>query len=241
MMRHIQTITLCLSQTRVPLAAAASLALLIGFGPGTTASAVDINPFETGRVADDNGDELGDNNTLAGGSALIVGDSSNNTSEFRSVFEFDISGDTAAINAAPATGGVTFSISISNKLNAAPDFDLIALAADEDGVVDNDDFQAAGTLVQSFSAADFEIDDTVMADVTSFVQADSAASQQFSSFRLQVSNPALFNNGNGNADAFFFGTNGSNDATLSVVIPEPASLALLGLGALAMVSRRRKA
>lgn len=196
--------------------------------------------YRTSDAGSPDGDDNGDAVQTGGGNALIVGDSSDNANEFRTLFQFDISGLASEI--ADATN-ITFSVSVTNDptgLNSSEfDFQLVALTAAEDGVGAATDYSAAGTVVASFNSSAFDIGDVFLADVTSFVKDD--AGQNFTGFRFQVANEDAFNNGNSAADALFFGTVGSNDATLTItIIPEPASLALLAFGGLCTLGTRRR-
>lgn len=217
------------SKQLLAIAAAFAVALPTGIQAQT------ILPATTYRTQSAGAADTGASVTTTGTSSLFLGDGSGaNSSEFRPGFEFNISSFTTQIAAATS---ITFSISITGTNGAPPAFDLFALTSptDENGVASTTDYEAAATLVQSFTATS----GTITADVTSFVKADSAAAQTFSGFRLQVSNPAVFPNGDGNADQVLFGTIGTNDARLAIV-PEPATIAMVlgGIGLLALRRRR---
>ncbi len=225
------------------------------FGGYTSASAAIINISDGNgldyRAEDDN--ESGVANGIVDSSTLLAGDSSNNNKVFASIFEFDISGSAAEIAAASK---IEFVITVDTRLGAgAPtgggtfDGTLSFVALDstaENGVASNADYNASSTLVSSVAAGSFNASDTITIDVTSFVKADSDLAQNFSGFRLQV--PVLVggNNDNNAADALQFAQSSIggelfSDARLVTTnpIPEPASIALLAIGTLALLPRRR--
>ena len=234
-----------LTYTPLALALAGGLAVT---GFATDASAVTIEAVGTPNTTDvpspgdlgtaqSSDSAFGDTGTPAGGTNALVGFASNTR---RAVAEFDISGITADINDAQQiiltfirdSGGSDTS-STSGTISAANDFTIIgrALSANENGDIDNDDFGSAGVLLtETFQASSIARGDSISFDVTSFVKAD--VGQTFTGFRLEGTNRAV-----GAGQAFIdFG-----EATLTTVIPEPASMALLGLGGLLLLPRRKRA
>ncbi len=177
------------------------------------------------------------------GTAILAGDSSGDILEFRTLFLFDITANTADIESAAT---ITFSLTIARSSGPAilgdlGAFDLVALTAGEDnGSLAATDYAIAGSVVKTFDVSLLTEGETIEVDVTAAVQAD-AGVNPYTGFRLQASDPDAFNDDDSTADLVFFGTIGDNDAALTIVpVPEPASLMLIGVGT-AMSARRRKA
>lgn len=168
------------------------------------------------------------------GTSLGVGDSSNNTQVFASIFNFTINASAAEIAAASQ---ITFTISATGQTGTGPDVRLVALNAD-DNAISAADASAAGQIVGTYSAATIAAglpNFLLTFDVTSIVKADALAGN-FSSFRLDSALTA--NDGDGGGDVFVFGTIGNQDAQLNI-IPEPTAFTLLA-GAMALSCLRRR-
>lgn len=184
---------------------------------------------------DTTGNDLGNSFTTSGTNA--IGDASNNTTEFRVVFEFDISSFRSDINSA---GTVALEFDVVTPLTSTDfDVELIALSgAAEDGVALASDFQATGSSVSTFNTSTITAG-TVSIDVTSFAKADAAdLGSDFSSFRLQGIG---LSNGNGVTDLVRL--DGFTANLVTTTIPEPSTYALsiaALAGVVAMIRRRSR-
>lgn len=168
------------------------------------------------------------------GTSLGVGDSSNNTQVFASIFNFTINASAAEIAEASQ---ITFTISATGQTGTGPDVRLVALNAD-DNAISAADASAAGQIMGTYSASTIAAglpNFLLTFDVTSIVKADALAGN-FSSFRLDSALTA--NDGDGGGDVFVFGTIGNQDAQLNI-IPEPTAAVLLA-GAMAFSFLRRR-
>jgi len=121
--------------------------------------------------------------------------------------------------------------SLGNNINENFIYDADAVAAGDQPIATLSILDGAGRGdVLTFSGADF---DTFISTVTTNAADDDVA------FILRLAHAD--SNGRARNDLFSLDTGtGAQRPTLDVVIPEPASLALIGLGGLMMVGRRRK-
>jgi len=197
----------------------------------SASGAVTLTTSTVGRVT-----TVGTSSTvLTAGTSLGVGDSSNNTQVFASIFNFTINASAAEIAAATQ---ITFTISATGQTGTGPDVRLVALNTD-DNAVQSSDASAAGQIVGTYPAATIAAglpNFLLTFDVTSIVKADALAGN-FSSFRLDCA--LVANDGDGGGDVFVFGTIGNQDAQLNV-IPEPTGVAMMTCAlTLGLVRRRR--
>lgn len=117
---------------------------------------------------------------------------------------------------------------------------------DNDGVI----LGADVTGPDASNSADTTPGDTLVWDVTSYVQADALSSLGLSLFRVEVADPSAFNgtttfniqwwSGNGGANATAEGAGlGTEVLPQLTFVPEPASVSLMLAGGLLMVGRRK--
>lgn len=196
----------------------------------------DVIYSTTDRLVDDtNGDGLGDSAWVESFAFDAVGDSGVNA-ELRTVLEFDLSADKAAI--ANATN-ISFYVRVDTKQgNPPPDWQFVHMTEGNNGSVSATDFQAAGTTVGATQSGTLAGGTWVQFDVTSAVKAD-ALSGDWSAFRLQALG---MSDNDGVADQVRFYTTedgGGNEPYLMVSVPEPSvSVSMLGGGFLLVVLLR---
>ena len=202
------------------------------------------SPGDLGTAVDYDGDgvtfdtSFGDTGSGAGGTNSGTGDkpSGNDVQLLVAVAEFDVS-DPSDKTTLSNAWKIQLTLDVSNILGN-PDFDIVGFAFDtnatQDGDVAADDGHTSATqLLGSFAAADLSIGDTISFDVTSAVKDDISNNYTYSGFRFAPAVVGNAVNDNGERDEVFF-----DEATLSTVIPEPTTLALLALGGLALLRRR---
>ena len=220
---------------------AAAVVGATGLAWGADAAVIGVDSSLT--TADTSGDDLGDrtyNLTFFGGTG---------GRETRSLLGFDISGGGDATDIASAASIVlTATVDSIENLDGDPESNLnFSVFGIADGSLDFDDgpsavaaYQAAGTLIQSFSAVGLMAGDTIEVDVTEFVKAESLAGETYSNFRIQVTNPAAFPktpvNGSGRHELLLV----DDAATLTTVVPEPGMMGLAGAGLLCLLPSRRR-
>lgn len=225
------------------------MTFLAGFDAAGRAATV-ITADNAGRVVDNNNDDLG-NIAISNQPASAVGEpgSGNENDEGRFVVYFNL--DTAGRAAAAVAESITLDIVMDRTGgNSAA---LAGFAVDLYGFEDvtftdivAGQYQQAATLLQSavFTSADAGPSNTNLKrsfDVTGFVKTEAARSATSSvAFRFQV-DPATLPIDEGKQVYWVLeGTGGGgNIAPTLTLIPEPATAALLSLGALALMRRRR--
>ena len=165
------------------------------------------------------------------------------------VVKFDITAASAAINAAPE-----IELWLTPRIRAGDVYDGdIRHFGTTSGVVEVADASTAGTSVGTATFADLAPDNTLKFDVTSVVKAAAAAGDDFAAFRVEplgYTDGSLFSPQDprltdGNNDRVLFYQTGQHSSNRDfdpqlVVIPEPASLGLLGMGAGLVLLRRRR-
>ncbi len=189
------------------------------------------------RLNSTNGTTWTPDSSNSGSHALLVGDSSNNSTMFETGVTFDISSFTTEIAGASS---ITLELDYDSLLGSPFPVEAYGFGASSGAI--GSSFHNAGMAgssagtVSSFPAAP----NTISYDVTTIVQSISG-SQDFANFLLSAN--LTSNAGGGVADAIQF----YRDTTLAatgarlVIVPEPGTFAFLaGLTGLGCVALRRR-
>ena len=222
--------------------------LVLMLGVPVSAAPVTVTASGATRLIDGNGDDVGDSTGNSTTSAAAIGEpgNKNENNEGRMLIYFNPSA--AERDEIAAASQVIFNVILERTGDNAAN--LAGYEVDMYGYEDvtftgvaASQYHQAATLLQSgvFTPADAH---TVSSDVwhsfdvTAFAKTEAARSATSTiAFRFQV-DPDAQPIADGNQVFWVgIGIDGSRTATLSV-IPEPASAAMLGLGALALMRRR---
>ena len=190
-----------------------------------------INPPNAGIVASDGND------------LLLVGDNSGGDVVFQVGALFDISGLTADVLAAST---ITYNIRRESSIGTGQDVEAFVFGNGADTSLDADDFSmglSAGTITDSGSSQNGTL---YTYNVTALVKALALTNGVVG---VRLDSGLADSDGDGTTDAIRFYREGEygpisdSGATtfldITPAIPEPASLALLGLGTLCLLGRRR--
>lgn len=165
-----------------------------------------------------------------GGVQVLNSDRDTNPFEDRGIMEFDISSITTVDDARLVVFG--------EASNGPFPFNIDVYRYDGDGVIGLNDFNA-GTL---FTSVDYNGEFEFIIDITSLLQAEVAANTSILGFNFRFT-PASSVPLNG--PFVTFGTRGFGSTPGRIIfndpIPEPGTLALMGLGGMILLSRRRGA
>ncbi len=134
---------------------------------------------------------------------------------------------------------VTLSFNLQSSGNVANfDVDLYGYNGRTSAVAVNSDYEAPATLLVNDALTSASAAGVYAFDVTSFAKTESAIAGSIIGFRLQM-DPATLPNTDGLWNRYVIALSESTTPPqLTIVVPEPASMALLGLGSLVMLGRR---
>lgn len=187
-------------------------------------------------LVDTNGDDLGDARVASGNTAYQMGESSADQNEVRLWIPFTLS--TADRTDIANADSVSFSFNLQSLGNvSAFNVDLHGFSGRTSAVAVNSDYEAATTLLVDNALTASSPVGAYSFDVTNFARTQSAIPGSVIVFRLQM-DPATLPNNDGLWNRYVIALSESTTPPqLTIVVPEPASMALLGLGTLILACR----
>ena len=185
--------------------------------------------------------------THSADAALNVGTKSNNGGwDLHAGFVFQMSG-LSTLDLQNLAYFADFSVSATGgQGQSAYNIDLYANRVSSSATFQNNDFENFDSLIMedfwvvNDGLGNFSLDATGQANLLSYLQ-NNWVENDYVFFTLKLDTAPSFSTGDGAVDAnTIFGSAGNNDALLIITVPEPSSTALLGLGGLALMLRRKR-
>jgi hypothetical protein len=216
------------------------LAGLFGVSTAHAATIISIDDTSGARLYDQQQDGSGSNVNLF--QALNVGTKSNGAGyDMHAGFVFQMTGAAdgyleAADFSVSATGGQGQSIY---------NIDLYANRVSSSSTFNVSDYQVFDSLIMedfwvvNDGLGNFSLDATGQSNLLSYLQTN-WVEDDYVFFTLKLDTAPSFIAGADANQNTIFGFPGDNDSLLTVAVPEPSSTALLGLGGLALMLRRKR-
>ncbi|MEM6457816.1 MAG: PEP-CTERM sorting domain-containing protein [Planctomycetota bacterium] len=216
---------------------------MIGFagiglsGLAGNAGAVIIAPAETTVVFSPNGNG---NVTTNPTSNLLVGDAGTSGNAGTTVISFDLSQNTTEIQNATE---IFLELEIELLPGGAFPFEVTLYGDDDPSntTYETSDLDVNSATIIDTYAADTSftsVGQTLQIDVTSYVQNELSGNTQIASFAFVVTDDS-YSVPDGTINSVRFASTADASPPQLNVVPEPASLALIGLGGAAVAMRRR--